>query len=55
MIFPPLPNVHPVALLDLTVIALFLFTREMIKLEISSLLVLIAVIIGFELFPSKSK
>jgi di/tricarboxylate transporter len=48
---PPLPNAHAVAVLFLTVLALILFTREKIPLESSSFLVLIALAVGFELFP----
>ncbi|MBN2466608.1 MAG: SLC13 family permease [Deltaproteobacteria bacterium] len=49
--FPPPPNVHAVAVLFLTVLALILFTREKIPLESSSFLVLIVLAVGFELFP----
>ncbi|MBN1931539.1 MAG: SLC13 family permease [Desulfobacterales bacterium] len=48
---PPPPNVHASAVLFLTVLALILFTREKLPLESSSLLVLIALAVGFELFP----
>ncbi|HET6592590.1 MAG TPA: SLC13 family permease [Xanthomonadales bacterium] len=51
MAFPDLPNVHALAVLLLTMLALVLFTRERIPLESSSLFVLVALIIGFELFP----
>ncbi|MDG2174722.1 MAG: SLC13 family permease [Gammaproteobacteria bacterium] len=44
-------NSHATAVLVLTVIALFLFTRESIPLETSSLFVLVALAAGFELFP----
>jgi len=33
---PPLPNEHALAVLALTVVALYLFTRERIPLETSS-------------------
>ncbi len=49
MAFPDIPNVHALAVLLLTVLALFLFTRERIPLESSSLFVLVVLIIGFEL------
>lgn len=49
--FPPFPNVHALAVLVLTVIALILFTREKIPLETSSFLILVALAVGFELFP----
>lgn len=48
---PPPPNAHALAVLFLTVLALLLFTREKIPLESSSFLVLIALAVGFELFP----
>ena len=48
---PPLPDQHALAVLALTVIALFLFTREKIPLETSSLVVLVLLTVGFELFP----
>ncbi|MDH5469699.1 MAG: SLC13 family permease, partial [Gammaproteobacteria bacterium] len=48
---PPLPEPHALALLALTLIALFLFTRERIPLETSSLIVLVLLTVGFELFP----
>jgi di/tricarboxylate transporter len=51
----PLPveslNPHAIAVLVLTVVALFLFTRERIPLETTSLVVLVALTVGFELFP----
>ncbi len=51
MSFPSPPNVHALAVLALTVLALVLFTRERIPLESSSFLVLISLTVGFELFP----
>jgi di/tricarboxylate transporter len=48
---PPLPDQHALAVLALTGIALFLFTREKLPLETSSLLVLVLLTVGFELFP----
>ena len=51
--FPDIPNVHALAVLLLTVLALFLFTREKIPLESTSLFILVILIIGFELFPFK--
>lgn len=51
MPFPALNDPHTAAVLALTVIALVLFTRERIPLESSSLLVLVVLCIGFELFP----
>lgn len=51
MSFPPLPNAHALAVMSLTVLALILFTREKLPLESSSLMVLIGLTLGFELFP----
>ena len=48
---PDAPNVHAIATLLLTVGALVLFTRERVPLETSSLLVLVVLTVGFELFP----
>ena len=51
MAFPDVPNIHALAVLLLTVLALFLFTREKIPLESSSLFVLVVLITAFEMFP----
>ena len=48
---PDLPNAHASAVLLLTALALFLFTRERVPLESSSLLVLAVLALGFEAFP----
>jgi len=48
---PPLPNEHALAVIALAVAALFLFTREKVPLETSSLGVLVLLTVGFELFP----
>jgi len=45
------PDAHTYAVLILIGVALFLFTRDRIPLETSSLLVLIALVVGFEVFP----
>lgn len=45
------PGPHAIAVLLLTLVALILFTREKIPLQTSSLFVLCALILGFELFP----
>jgi len=45
------PDAHGLAVLALTVVALFLFTRDNIALESSSLAILILLIAGFALFP----
>jgi len=51
MNLPPPPNAHALAVLALTAAALILFTRDKIPLESSSLLVLLVLAVGFELFP----
>ncbi|MFK8012939.1 MAG: SLC13 family permease [Marinicellaceae bacterium] len=45
------PEPHTLAVLLLTLVALILFTRENIPLQTSSLFVLCALILGFEIFP----
>jgi di/tricarboxylate transporter len=45
------PDAHGFAVLILTVLALFLFTRDRIPLESSSLAILILLVVGFELVP----
>jgi len=49
--FPEIPNYHALGVLLLTVVALYLFRREDIRLESSCLGVLILIAIGFEIFP----
>jgi len=51
MIFPALPDAHGLAVLILIGVAFFLFTRDSIALETSSLAVLVILVAGFELFP----
>jgi len=48
---PLIPDAHAIAVLLLVIVAFFLFTREWIALETSSLLILIALVVGFEVFP----
>jgi len=48
---PITPDVHGIAVLLLTVVALYLFTRDNIPLESSSLTILILLTAGFQLFP----
>jgi di/tricarboxylate transporter len=48
---PITPDAHGIAVLLLTVVALFLFTRDNIALESSSLAVLTLLVAGFQLFP----
>lgn len=54
MVFPALLGIHGYAVLFLTVLALFLFSRDDIPLETSSLIVLLLLTLGFELFPFSS-
>ncbi|AZG75268.1 SLC13 family permease [Shewanella livingstonensis] len=51
MTLPPLPDVHALAVLLLVLLALFLFTRESIAIETSSLFILTMLSIGFTVFP----
>jgi len=46
-----LPNSHALAVMILIIAALILFTRESIPLQTTSLLVLVALSVGFTLFP----
>jgi len=48
------PDAHGTAVLLLIVVALFLFTRDRLPLETSSLAVLIALVVGFQIFPYES-
>ena len=48
------PNVHALAVIALTVLALYLFSRENLAIESSSLLVLALLTLGFVLFPYQS-
>jgi di/tricarboxylate transporter len=50
-----LPNLHALAVMLLIVIALVLFTREEIPLETTSLVVLVTLAVGFQLFPFQSE
>ena len=51
MDFPELPNLHALLILILTGIALFLFSRERLPLETSSLTILAILTVGLTLFP----
>lgn len=51
MTLPAMPDPHAIAVLLLTVVALFLFSRDYISLESSSLFILVVLVVGFELFP----
>ena len=46
-----LPNMHALAVMILIVIALVLFARDEIPLETTSLVVLVALTVGFQIFP----
>ncbi len=54
MNIPDLPNYHALAILLMTVVALYLFRREDIPLETSSLAVIAILSLGFALFPFES-
>jgi hypothetical protein len=45
------PDAHGIAVLLLTAVALYLFTRDTLPLETSSLAVLIVLVAGFQFFP----
>ncbi|MGD2130419.1 MAG: SLC13 family permease [Lysobacterales bacterium] len=49
-----LPNSHALAVMALIIVALILFTRESISLQTTSLMVLVALTVGFTLFPFES-
>ena len=51
MDFPQIPNAHALGMLLMTGLALFLFTRDRIRLESTSLAILVMVVVGFEIFP----
>ena len=48
---PEIPNLHAVASMLLTVVALYLFSRERLRLEISSVGLISLLAMGFSLFP----
>jgi di/tricarboxylate transporter len=50
----PIPDPHAIAVMILTVGALYLFSRETLAIETSSLLVLALLAIGFTVFPFRS-
>lgn len=47
------PDAHAIAVMLLTIFALFLFTKESIPLQTSSLLILSVLSVGFTIFPYK--
>ena len=54
MPMPITPDAHGVAVVLLVVVALFLFTRDRLPLETSSLTILIILVAGFHFFPYTS-
>jgi di/tricarboxylate transporter len=50
-----LPNMHALAVMVLIVAALVMFSREEVPLETTSLLVLVALTVGFTLFPFETE
>jgi di/tricarboxylate transporter len=48
---PQLPNPHAIAMMALTVVALVLFSREELKLEITALCLLGIIVLGFAVAP----
>ncbi|WP_338669477.1 SLC13 family permease [Pseudodesulfovibrio methanolicus] len=51
MTIPLPPNPHAIAVLLLTGLALVLFSRDRLPLETSSLVILVCLAVGFEIFP----
>ena len=51
MTLPAIPEPHALAVLALVVLALFLFSRENIAIETSSLFILVLLTCGFAIFP----
>lgn len=51
MTLPPLPDTHALSVLVLVVLALYLFTRETLAIETSSLFILAVLTLGFAVFP----
>jgi len=51
VLLPITPDAHGVAVLILTAVALFLFTRDQIPLESSSLAILSVLVVGFAIYP----
>jgi len=48
---PIAPDAHGIAVLLLIAVALYLFTRDRLPLETSSLVILIVLVTGFQFFP----
>jgi di/tricarboxylate transporter len=51
MAFPPIPDLHAIAVMVLTRAALVLFMWDRVPLETSSMVVITALVLGFEVFP----
>jgi di/tricarboxylate transporter len=51
MVTPDVLGSHAIAVMLLTLFAMFLFSRDRISLETSSLIILTILVVGFELFP----
>ena len=51
MLMPDAPNLHAISVMLLTVFALWLFRKDTLLLETSSLVILVVLAIGFALFP----
>ncbi|MDA0789298.1 MAG: SLC13 family permease [Proteobacteria bacterium] len=49
--FPDVPNIHAGIVMVLTVVALYVFSRERLRLEITSLLLLVFLAVLFSVFP----
>jgi len=49
-----MPNMHAIAVMIMIVVALILFTRDNIPMETTSLVVLVVLATGFQLFPFES-
>ena len=50
----PTPDAHGIAVIILIVVALYLFTRDKLPLESTSLAVIVSLAVGFHLFPYES-
>ena len=51
---PPLPDGHTIFVLATTALALYLFTRDRLPLEASSMAILVILILSFQFFPYES-
>ncbi len=51
MLMPTMPNNHALAVMLLTIVALWLFRKDTLPLETSSLVILVLLAMGFALFP----